>query len=100
VVGLEQQFWRSLTQSLDGVIKSNSTAQVISSVESIAAEVLRHQQQHRIEEHGTGVYRENWTHHTNEADVVKDAGLAYRENDGGRYQTLCAPCAVTTVVEM
>ena len=44
VIGLGQQFWRSLTQSLDGVIKSNSTAQVIPSAEAIAAEVSRQQQ--------------------------------------------------------
>jgi hypothetical protein len=58
-VGLGQEFWRSLTRSLDGVIKSNSTAQVIPSAEAIAAEVLRQQQQHRTEQQGTGVSREN-----------------------------------------
>ena len=42
-VGMGQKFWRSLTRSLDGVIKSNSSAQVIPSAEAIAAEVLRQQ---------------------------------------------------------
>ena len=74
-----QEFWRSLTRSLDGVIKSNSTAQVIPSAEAIAAEVLRQQQQHRTEQQGTGVSRENWLLHIVEADIVRDAGLAYRE---------------------
>jgi hypothetical protein len=41
--GMGQSFWRSLVRSVDGVIKSNSTAQVIPSAEAIAAEVLKQQ---------------------------------------------------------
>jgi hypothetical protein len=73
-----QQFWRSMTTSLDNVIKSNSTAQVIPSAEAIATEVLRQQREHVTEQHGTGVSKENWSEHKNEADMVRDVGLAYR----------------------
>jgi hypothetical protein len=52
-VGMGQSFWRTLTRSLDGVIKSKSTAQVIPSAEAIATEVLRQQQLQRIEQNGT-----------------------------------------------
>ena len=90
-VGMGQEFWRFLTRSLDGVIKSNSTAQVIPSAEAIAAEVLRQQQQHRTEQQGTGVSRENWLLHTVEADIVRDAGLAYREIDGGPDRDIICP---------
>ena len=37
------------------------------------------------------MYREKWTQHTNEADIVKDAGLAYRENDDGRDRDIICP---------
>ncbi len=86
------EFWRSLTRSVDSVIKSNSTAQVIPSAEAIAAEVLRQQKQRRIEQQGTGVSRENWLQHTVEADMVRDAGLAYREIDGLDREIICPAC--------
>ena len=54
-----QRFWRSLTTSLDNVIKLNSTAQVIPSAKAIAMEVLRQQREHVIEQHGTKVNKEN-----------------------------------------
>ncbi len=73
--GTGHHFWRSLTRSLDGVIKSNSTAHVIPSAEAIAAEVLRQQQLHRIEQRGTGLKRENWTEATVEANMVRDERL-------------------------
>ena len=37
------------------------------------------------------MYKKNWTQHTNEADVVRDAGLAYRENDDGRDRDIICP---------
>ena len=89
--GTGHHFWRSLTRSLDGVIKSNSTAQVIPSAEAIAAEVLRQQQLYRIEQRGTGLIRENWTEASVEADMVRDAGLSYRELDGGHSREIYCP---------
>ena len=51
------------------------------------------QQQHRIEQHGTIVYMENWIQHTNDADIVRDVGQAYREIGGGRdHDTVCPVC--------
>jgi len=90
-VGMGQFFWRSFTRNVDRVIKVNSTAQVIPSAKAIAAEVLRHQQIHRNEQNGTSVSRENWIHHIVEADIVKDAGLAYIEIDGGRDRKIICP---------
>ena len=86
-----QRFSRSLTTSLDNVIKSNSTAQAIPSAEAIAMEVLRQQREHVIEQHGTGVSKENWSEHKNEAAMVLDAGFAYREIDGGRDREIFCP---------
>jgi hypothetical protein len=83
--------WRSLTRSLDGVIKSNSRAHDIPSAEAIAAEVLRQHQLHRIEQRGTCLIRENWNEATAEADMVRDAGMAYIELDGGRSREICFP---------
>jgi hypothetical protein len=90
-VGMGQEFWRFLTRSLDGVIKLNSTSQVIPSAEAIVAEVLRQQKIQRTEQHGTGVIRENWLHHTVETDIARDAGLAYHEIDGGRDRNIFWP---------
>jgi len=81
-----QEFWRFPTRNSDGVIQSNSTSKVPPSTEVIAAEVLRQQKQHRIEQHGTGVIRENWLQHNREADIARDAGLAYREIEAGLRQ--------------
>ena len=84
-------FWRSFTRNIHKVIKANSTTQFIPSAEAIAAAVLRQQQVHRIEQNGSGVSRENWMQHTDEADIVKDAGLAHIEVDGGRDRKIICP---------
>ncbi len=81
--GMGQSFWRSLTRSLDMVIKLNSTAQVIPSAEAIATEVLRQQHLQRIEQNGSSLIWENMTAHTVEADMIKDSSMAYREIGGG-----------------
>ncbi len=39
-------------------------------------EVLRQQREHVVEQHGTGVSKENWLDHQSEADIDKDAGYA------------------------
>jgi len=76
---------------VDGVIKSNSTAQVIPSAKAIAAEVLKHQKLQLLEQHGIGLSIENWNAHTVEADMVRDAGLSYREIDGGQSREIFCP---------
>ena len=54
---------------------------------------MRQHQLHRIEQHGTGLIRENWTEAYVEADMVRDARLAYRELDGGRGREIfCLAC--------
>jgi hypothetical protein len=45
---------------LDNVIKASSTAHAIPSAEAIVMEVLRQQREHIVEQHGTGVSKENW----------------------------------------
>jgi hypothetical protein len=65
-------FWRVLGQQLDTVIKANYTAQVILSAQIVAEEVLRHQHQRQLEEHGTGVSRELWTNHTTVPCMVRE----------------------------
>jgi hypothetical protein len=92
-VGTGQSFWRSLVRSMDGVIKSNSTAQVIPSAEAIAAEVLKQQKLQLLEQHGTRLSIENWTGHTVETDMARDAELTYREIDSGRSREIfCSVC--------
>ena len=86
-----QRFWRSLTTRLDNVIKANSTAQVIPSVEAIAMEAPRHHREHVIDQHGSGVSKENWSEHKNETDMVRAGALAYREIDGGRDREIVCP---------
>jgi hypothetical protein len=55
--------------------------------------VLRQQREHVIEQHGTGVSKENWSEHKNETDMVRDADLAYREIDGAQDREIfCIAC--------
>ena len=84
--------FRAFAEQVDAVIKANSVAKVIPSAEAIAEEVLKQQQQHVTEEHGTGVCREAWQDHRNEADMVRDAGLAYRETDESGREIYCPIC--------
>jgi hypothetical protein len=77
---------------VDAVIKANSAAKVIPSAEAIAEEVLRQQQQHVTHENGTGVFREAWQDHRNPADMVRDAGLAYRETEESGREIYCPIC--------
>jgi hypothetical protein len=80
-------------RSADGVIKSNSTDQVIPSAEAIAAEVLKQQTLQLLEQHCTGLSIENWTAHTVETDMVRDDGLSYREIDGDQScEIFCHVC--------
>ena len=88
-----EQFWRLFRQNLDIIIKANAAAKVIPCAEIIAEEVTRQQQLQQREQIGKGVSREHyWRLHDNEADMVKDAGLAYETaNDEGRtiYCPIC-----------
>jgi hypothetical protein len=69
--------FRAFAKQMDLVIQSNSAAKVIPSSEAIAEEVLRQQHHNaieaRIEEHGTGVSRQQWKDHRNESDMIRDA---------------------------
>ena len=84
--------FQAFAQHVDFVIKANSTAQVIPSAEAIAEEVLRQQQHHAHEKHGTGVFRELWKEHRIETNVVRDAGLAYRDTDDHGREIYCPTC--------
>ena len=77
---------------IDSTLKANATTQVIPSKEAIAEEVLRQQAQRHTEQHGTGVSRETWIDHDNEPDMVKEAGLAYRDTDEGEREVYCPVC--------
>ena len=80
-----EQFWRLFRQNLDTIIKTNAAAHVIPCAATIAEEVMRHQQLQQREQIGTGVSWEHWRLHDNEADMVKDVGLAYETiDDEGR----------------
>jgi len=46
----------------------------------------------RIEEHGAGVSRKQWKEHRNEANMIKDAGLAYWEAKGNGREIYCPVC--------
>ncbi len=80
--------FRDFAQQVDAIIKANSAAQVIPFAEAIAEEVLRQQQQHLTQQRGTCVFRELWKEHRNEANMVRDVGLAYRDNDANERQVV------------
>jgi hypothetical protein len=84
--------FRAFAEQVDAVIKANSAETVIPSTEAIAEEDLRQQQQHETEEHGTGVSWELWKEHRNEANMVRDVGLAYRETDENGREIYCPIC--------
>ena len=77
---------------MDDVTKANSAAQVIPCAEAIVEEVLRQHQRHVTQQRGTGVFRELWKESRNEADMVKDVGLAYRNNDANGREIYCPIC--------
>ncbi len=79
----------SFVEQVDTVIKASSAAQVIPSAKAIAEEVLRQQQHRRSLHHVTRVSRELWKEHRNEADMVREDGLAYRDNDDNGRDILC-----------
>ncbi len=81
--------FRAFADQLDAVIKANSAAKEIPSAEAIADDVLRQQQHHVTEEHGTRLSREQWKEHRNEANMVRDACLAYRETDENGSEIYC-----------
>jgi hypothetical protein len=79
-------------EQIDVVIKASSAAKVISSSETIAEEVLRQQPHHVTEDHGTVVSREQLKEHRNEADKIKDEGIAYRETEDNGREIYCLVC--------
>jgi hypothetical protein len=62
---------------MGNVIQSYAAANILPSVKAIREEVLRQSQHQQLEEHGTCVSKERWEDHQNEADMVREAGLAY-----------------------
>jgi hypothetical protein len=90
--------FRAIAEHVDAVIQANSAAQVIPSAEDIAEEVLRQQQVNATQQHGTGVFREIWREHRNEADMVRDAGLAYREIDDNGREIYCLVCLLSNIL--
>ncbi len=54
-------------------------------------EVWRQQREHIVEQHGTGVSKENWLDHRNKAGMVKDVSNAYRELDDRRGREIFGP---------
>jgi hypothetical protein len=84
--------FRAFAGQVDAVIKANSAAQVIPSAEAIAAEVLKQHKDSATQQHGTGVFREIWREHRNEAGMVREAGLAYKETDDNGREIYCPVC--------
>ena len=82
----------SFARQVDVVIKAYSAAQVIPSTEAIAVEVLRQQQLHTTLQRGMCVSRELLQDHRNEEDMVRDAGLAYRDTDENAQEIFCPIC--------
>jgi hypothetical protein len=91
-VEMGEQFWRLFRQNLDTIIKANAAAQVIPCAETNAEEVMRQQQLQQREQIGAGVYREHWRLRDNEADMVKDVGLAYETADDEGRTIYCPIC--------
>ena len=74
---------------MGAVIKANSAAKIIQSAEAITEKVLRQQHHHVAAEHGTGVSREQWKKHRNEACMIRDDGLAFQETEGNGREIYC-----------
>jgi hypothetical protein len=68
-------------------VKANSATP-----KAIDEEVLRMQKQQHLEKHGTCLVRENWREHHNETNMVRDAGLAFRDTDDGAREVYCPVC--------
>jgi hypothetical protein len=82
-----QQFWRMFRQHADAIIKeiikANSAAQVIPSAEAITEEVIKQHQVEQVQRKGTCMIGEQWKLHNNQANMVREAGLAYVVADEG-----------------
>ncbi len=91
-MALESIDFRAFARQVDSVSKANSAAQVIPFAEAIADEVLRQQHHKRTQQHSTGVFREMWKEHRIEANIVRDAGLAYRDTDDHGREIYCPTC--------
>ena len=74
---------------MDTVIKYNVNEGVIASKESVAEEVWRQEKERHVEVHGLGVHRELWMDHVTAPDMVRDSGLAYRDNDNEGREVYC-----------
>jgi hypothetical protein len=83
----DKPYWETFERQVDSIVKANSATP-----KAIAEEVLRMQQQQHLEKHGTGLVRENWREHQNETDMVRDAGLAFRDTDDGAREVYCPVC--------
>jgi hypothetical protein len=85
------EFW-AFAQQVDTTIKANSSAQVVPSAKAIAEEVLRQHEQTHTEHRGTCVFWELWKKHRNEADMVRNFGLDYRDGDEIKREMYCPLC--------
>ena len=84
--------FRAFAERVDAVIKVNLAAQAITSAEATAEEDVRQQQVNATQQHGTVVFREIWREHRNEADMVSDADLAYKDTDDNGREIYCPIC--------
>jgi len=78
---------------MDASINANVAAKVIPSAEVIAEEITKQHREQEIQPNGTRVLRNRWMDHRNEADMVRDAGLAYESNEEGERVIHCPLCA-------
>ena len=64
-------------QQVDAIFKADASTKVIPSVKAIAEKVLKQQEVEKVHREGTCIIRESRKLHTNQADKIRDAGLAY-----------------------
>jgi len=55
-------------------------------------EVVRTQEEHRLQRHGTCFIRELWREHRIQADVVRESGMTFRETDDTGREMHCPVC--------
>ena len=60
-------FW--WMKEVDAIIKGNSIAYAMPSLDFIAKEVVKQRRQNNLEERGTGLLCEQWMEHMNEVDI-------------------------------
>ena len=84
--------YAAIGQQVHVVIEAAAAAQVWPIAAINAKEVWKLKSRHEAQQRGPRLFREIWSSHRNEADMVRDAGLAYRATDEEGSEIYCPIC--------